>query len=75
MLERVSEREAVTNHTESKMHDLFTTVLSKRDLSRAGELFSVADVEIVNDLSEVVSRMYTKLQYCDYWNMKRLKIH
>lgn len=38
-----------------KMHDLFTTVLSKRDLSRAGELFSVADSEIVNDLSEVVS--------------------
>lgn len=38
------------------MHDLFTTVLSKRDLSRAGELFSVADLEIVNDLSEVVSQ-------------------
>ena len=38
-----------------KMHDLFTTVLSKRDLSRAGELFSVADYEIVNDLNEVVS--------------------
>lgn len=37
------------------MHELFTKVLSKRDLSRAGELFSVADSEIVNDLTEVVS--------------------
>lgn len=37
------------------MHDLFTKVLSKRDLSRAGDLFSVADSEIVNDLTNVVS--------------------
>lgn len=37
------------------MHDLFTKVLSKRDLSRAGDLFSVPDSEIVNDISEVVN--------------------
>lgn len=37
------------------MHDLFTKVLAKRDLSRAGDLFSVADSEIVADLNEVVS--------------------
>lgn len=39
------------------MHELFTKVLSKRDLSRAGDLFSVPDSEIVNDISEVVSCM------------------
>lgn len=48
---------------DAKMHDLFTTVLSKRDLSRAGELFSVADYEIVNDLNEVVS-VYTAEHVC-----------
>lgn len=37
------------------MHELFTKVLSKRDLSRAGDLFSVADYDIVNDLTQVVS--------------------
>lgn len=37
------------------MHELFTKVLSKRDLSKAGDLFSVSDSEIVNDLNEVVS--------------------
>lgn len=37
------------------MHELFTKVLSKRDLSRAGDLFSVSDSEIVENLTEVVS--------------------
>lgn len=37
------------------MHELFTKVLAKRDLSRAGDLFSVTDAEIVADLTEVVS--------------------
>lgn len=36
------------------MHELFTKVLSRKDLSRAGDLFSVADAEIVIDLSDVV---------------------
>ncbi|XP_019547857.2 protein melted [Aedes albopictus] len=48
------------------MHDLFTTVLSKRDLSRAGELFSVADLEIVNDLSEVLEEISSIISHEDY---------
>lgn len=39
-----------------KMHELFMQVLKNRDLSRAGDLFSVPDNEIVNDLTLVVSR-------------------
>lgn len=38
-----------------KMHELFMQVLKNRDLSRAGDLFSVADADIVNDLTQVVS--------------------
>lgn len=38
------------------MHELFANILAKRDLSRAGELFSQPDEEIVDDISEVVSR-------------------
>lgn len=37
------------------MHELFTQVLNNRDLSRAGDLFSVSDAAIVDDLTEVVS--------------------
>ncbi|XP_055535092.1 protein melted [Wyeomyia smithii] len=48
------------------MHDLFTTVLSKRDLSRAGELFSVADYEIVNDLSDVLEEISSIISHEDY---------
>ena len=36
------------------MHELFARVLSRRDLSRAGDLFAVPDAEIVNDLSEAL---------------------
>lgn len=36
------------------MHELFATVLAKRDLSRAGELFSIEDDEIVDGLTDVV---------------------
>lgn len=43
------------------MHELFVKVLTKRDLSRAGDLFSVADVDIVNDLTDVV-RIYIKVK-------------
>uniref|UniRef100_A0A336MAW9 CSON012913 protein n=1 Tax=Culicoides sonorensis TaxID=179676 RepID=A0A336MAW9_CULSO len=39
------------------MHDLFTKVLSHRDLSRAGDLFTVADAEIVTDLTEVLKEI------------------
>lgn len=37
------------------MHELFTQVLGNRDLSRAGDLFSVSDTAIVHDLTQVVS--------------------
>lgn len=37
------------------MHELFKAVLAKRDLSRAGDLFSLEDAKIVDDLSAVVS--------------------
>lgn len=40
------------------MHELFTKVLSKRDLSRAGDLFSVPDNDIVNDITDVVSNCF-----------------
>lgn len=40
------------------MHELFTKVLSKRDLSRAGDLFSVPDNDIVNDITDVVSSFF-----------------
>uniref|UniRef100_A0A182WJ89 PH domain-containing protein n=1 Tax=Anopheles minimus TaxID=112268 RepID=A0A182WJ89_9DIPT len=48
------------------MHDLFTTVLSKRDLSRAGELFSIADYEIVNDLTVVLEEISSIISHEDY---------
>uniref|UniRef100_A0A182JPI1 PH domain-containing protein n=1 Tax=Anopheles christyi TaxID=43041 RepID=A0A182JPI1_9DIPT len=48
------------------MHDLFTTVLSKRDLSRAGELFSIADYEIVNDITEVLEEISSIISHEDY---------
>lgn len=38
----------------NKMHELFMQVLKNRDLSRAGDLFSVPDSVIVNDLTQVV---------------------
>lgn len=52
--------------TNYKMHELFTKVLSRKDLSRAGDLFSVADAEIVVDLSDVVSYIYSRK--CQYFN-------
>ncbi|XP_058059669.1 protein melted [Anopheles bellator] len=48
------------------MHELFTTVLSKRDLSRAGELFSIADYEIVSDLTEVLQEISSIISQEDY---------
>ncbi|XP_053955862.1 protein melted isoform X3 [Anastrepha ludens] len=48
------------------MHELFTKVLSKRDLSRAGDLFSVPDSDIVNDISEVLSDISPIISHLDY---------
>ncbi|XP_071445724.1 protein melted [Hetaerina americana] len=50
------------------MHELFTQVLSKKDLSKAGDLFSVADQEIVNDLTEVINKISEITSLPDYLN-------
>lgn len=50
------------------MHELFTQVLSKKDLSKAGDLFSVADAEIVSDLTEVVNTIAEIASLPDYVN-------
>ena len=39
------------------MHELFAQVLKKKDLSKAGELFSLEDAEIKGDLSEVLDKI------------------
>nr|XP_053630422.1 protein melted-like [Cherax quadricarinatus] len=39
------------------MHELFTQVLSHKDLSKAGDLFNVSDHLIVNDLTDVVNKI------------------
>ncbi|KAG1667911.1 Leucine-rich repeat protein soc-2 [Nymphon striatum] len=49
-----------------KMHDLFKQVLDHKDLSKAGELFSVNDGEIVSDLTEVLSRIQDIATASDY---------
>ncbi|XP_046867962.1 protein melted isoform X2 [Drosophila willistoni] len=48
------------------MHELFTKVLAKRDLSRAGDLFSVPDADIVNDITEVLSAIGPIISHADY---------
>lgn len=48
------------------MHELFANILAKRDLSRAGELFSVEDDEIVPYLNDVlleISNIVSQPQY------------
>lgn len=50
------------------MHELFTQVLSKKDLSKAGDLFSVSDQAIVNDLTEVVNTICEITGLPDYVN-------
>lgn len=39
------------------MHQLFVEVLNKRDLSKAGDLFSIDDKSIVSDLSELIDHI------------------
>ena len=39
---------------DSKMHELFAQVLSDKDLSKAGDLFSLEDRDIEGDLSDVL---------------------
>ncbi|KAL5014904.1 hypothetical protein ScPMuIL_009174 [Solemya velum] len=39
------------------MHELFAQVLSQKDLSKAGELFSVDDKAIEGDLSDILEEI------------------
>lgn len=41
------------------MHHLFGLVLAQRDLSRAGDLFSLDDAEIEGSLSEALEQIRT----------------
>ncbi|XP_046678270.1 protein melted [Homalodisca vitripennis] len=50
------------------MHELFTQVLSKKDLSKAGDLFSLSDQAIVNDLTEVINAIAEITSLPDYVN-------
>ncbi|KAG5867767.1 hypothetical protein JTB14_012384 [Gonioctena quinquepunctata] len=49
-----------------KMHELFMQVLKNRDLSRAGDLFSVPDSVIVNDLTDVLKEITVIASLPDY---------
>ncbi|XP_066247641.1 protein melted [Euwallacea similis] len=51
-----------------KMHELFMQVLKNRDLSRAGDLFSVPDAIIVNDLTNVIKEITAIASLSDYVN-------
>ncbi|KAH8345710.1 hypothetical protein KR067_001837 [Drosophila pandora] len=48
------------------MHVLFNKVLAKRDLSKAGDLFSVPDADIVDDITEVLSEISPIISHVDY---------
>ncbi len=51
-----------------KMHELFAEVLNSRDLSKAGDLFSLADKDIEADLSEVLIKIQEISSSKDYLN-------
>ena len=42
------------------MHKLFEQVLEKKDLSKAGDLFSLEDSVIVDELSEVIKTIQVR---------------
>uniref|UniRef100_A0A8C4SDY0 Ventricular zone expressed PH domain-containing 1 n=1 Tax=Erpetoichthys calabaricus TaxID=27687 RepID=A0A8C4SDY0_ERPCA len=48
------------------MHQLFSIVLGQRDLSRAGDLFSLEDIEIKDSLSEALEEMKKISSSSDY---------
>ncbi|XP_060863265.1 protein melted isoform X2 [Metopolophium dirhodum] len=50
------------------MHELFTQVLNYKDLSKAGDLFTISDDAIVNDLSEVINIICEITSFPDYVN-------
>ena len=48
------------------MHHLFAKVLTKKDLSKAGDLFSLDDKDIEGDLSEVLLKIRDIANAPDY---------
>ena len=48
------------------MHELFKQVLTNKDLSKAGELFSLEDNDIKDDLTEVLDRICEIAKSHDY---------
>lgn len=48
------------------MHELLSQVLNQRDLSKAGDLFSVDDKTIVNDLSSVLGKIQEIASHSSY---------
>ena len=48
---------SIAGTNQKKMHELFYQVLNRRDLSKAGDLFSLEDCDIANDLSEVLDKI------------------
>ena len=48
------------------MQELFAVVLNEKDLSKAGELFSLDDREIEPDLTEVLERIGQIVDSNDY---------
>ena len=48
------------------MHELFAQVLNQKDLSKAGELFSLEDDEIAGDLSDVLTKIGEIVDTKDY---------
>ncbi|CAH1104202.1 unnamed protein product [Psylliodes chrysocephalus] len=59
---------AVEEKINRKMHELFMQVLKNRDLSRAGDLFSIPDSVIVNDLTVVLKEITIIASLPDYVN-------
>lgn len=48
------------------MHKLFAEVLNQKDLSKAGELFSLEDKDIEADLSDIIDRIHDIADTADY---------
>ncbi|XP_046572947.1 ventricular zone-expressed PH domain-containing protein homolog 1-like [Haliotis rubra] len=48
------------------MHKLFAQVLNQKDLSKAGELFSLEDKDIEADLSDIIDRIHDIADTTDY---------
>ena len=48
------------------MHDLLAIVLNKKDLSKAGDLFSLEDKEIEKDITEVLLKVQQVVGNRDY---------